>query len=88
MEKAVHEQLMQYLEENKVLSKTQFGYRKGRCTELATLFLTDEISKEIDNGKMVGALFIDLSKAFDTLSHSILVWINGRCAALVHGLPV
>ena len=88
MEKAVHEQLMQYLEENKVLSKTQFGYRKGRSTELATLFLTDEISKEIDNGKMVGALFINLSKAFDTLSHSILMWINGRCAALVHGLPV
>ena len=73
MERAVHEQLTKYLEENKILSKTQFVYRKGKSTELATLFLTDEISKEIDNGKMVGALFIDLSKVFDTLNHSILI---------------
>ena len=82
MERAVHEQLTKYLEENKILSKTQFGYRKGRSTELATLFLTYEISKEIDNGKMVGALFIDLSKAFDTLSHSILISKMRSCGQM------
>ena len=51
----------------------QFGYRKGRSTELVALLLTDEVSKEIEKGKIVGALFIDLSKAFDTLGHSILI---------------
>ena len=82
VERAVHEQLTKYLGENKILSKIQFGYRKGRSTELATLFLTDEISKEIDNGKMVGALFIDLSKAFDTLSRSILISKMRSCGLL------
>jgi len=57
MEKAVHEQLTKYLEENKVFSKTQFGYRKGWSTELATLFLTDEISKEIDKEKWLVPYF-------------------------------
>ena len=33
----------------------------------------DEISKQIDNGNIVGALYIDLSKAFDTLSHAVLL---------------
>ena len=65
--------MTKYLENNNILSKSQFGYRKRHSTELATLLLTDEIGREIDSGKLVGAIFIDLSKAFDTLSHSILI---------------
>ena len=79
LERAVDHQLVQYLEENNILSKNQFGYRKKRSTELATLLLIDEMSKEIDRGKMVGAVFIDLSKAFDTLSHSVLISKMQKC---------
>ena len=57
-------------EQNKILSKNQFGYRKKHWTELATLCLVDEISREIDNGNIVLVLYTDLSKAFDTLSHA------------------
>ena len=32
-------------------------------------YFTDKIRKEVDNGNVVGAVFIDLSKAFDTVSH-------------------
>ena len=63
LERAVHHQPVQYLEDNNILSKNQFGYRKKRSTEIATLLLIDEMSKEIDKGKMVGAVFIRLSKA-------------------------
>ena len=72
-ERSVHNQLVKYLEENKILSSRQFGYRRGHSIELATLLLTDEIGRKIDDGQMVGSVFIDLSKAFDTLSHSVLI---------------
>ena len=86
LERAVHHQLVQYLEENNILSKNKFGYRKKRSTELATLLLIDEMSKEIDKGKMVGAVSIDLSKAFDTLSHSVLISKMQKCG--VKGIAI
>ena len=73
LERAVHDQLLKYLEQNKNLSKNQFGYRQKHSIELGTLYLVDEISKQIDNGNMVGALYNDLSKAFDTISYAILL---------------
>jgi hypothetical protein len=73
LEKAVHKQLVTYLEENSLLSEKQFGYRMKRSTELATTLLLDNIRKEVDKGYLTGAVFIDLSKAFDTLGHSSLI---------------
>lgn len=71
LERAVHEQLLKYPEQNKILSKNQLGSRKKHSTEVAILYLVDEISKQIDNGTVVGALYIDLSSAFDTLRHAV-----------------
>ena len=72
LKRAVH-QLIDYLETNNVLSENQFGYRKRRSTELASILLTDKIRKAVDKGNLVGVFDIDLSKAFDTLSHSFLL---------------
>ena len=73
LEKAVHHQLIDYLERNSLLSQNQFGYRNKRSTELATALLTDSIRKAGDNGLLTGAVFLDLSKAFDTLGHDRLL---------------
>ena len=70
MEKAVNLQVVEFLENNTVLSSNHFGYRKERSTELATALLLDQIDKEANNGNLIGKVFIDLSKAFDTLGHS------------------
>lgn len=51
MEKAVHNQLSEYLESNNLLSEKQFGYRKKRSTELAKALLLDDIRKAADKGK-------------------------------------
>ena len=72
-EKCIHHQLMTFLEENKLLSATQFGYRKKRNTELAATLLLDEIRRNMDKGQVTGSIFIDLSKAFDTLSHAQII---------------
>ena len=70
MERAVQQQFLEYLETNKLLSKFQFGYRKNKSFQL---FLTDSIRKSLDNGELVGSVFVDLTKAFDTISHDILL---------------
>ena len=73
LEKAVHLQLTEFLDSNKLLSNRQFGYRSKRSTDLAATLLCDDIRREVNDRKFVGAVFIDLSHAFDTISHSNLL---------------
>jgi len=72
-EKCVHKQVSEFLEERNLLSTTQFGFRKKRNTEIAATLLLDEIRENMNNGHMTGAIFIDLSKAFDTLGHAQII---------------
>ena len=69
MEREVHSQLYNYLEEGKLISDFQFGFTKGNSTEQAILTLLDNIRNSVDSGKLIGGCFIDLSKAFDSISH-------------------
>ena len=73
LEKIVYKQLMAHLERHNLLFEYQFGFRPNRSTELAVTYFTDFIRKEVDSGKETGAVFIGLTKAFDTISHSIML---------------
>ena len=73
LERIAHRQLLTYLESNRLLVNYQFGFRQKMSTEFAATFLTDYIRKQADSGNLTGALYIDLSKAFDTISHSLLL---------------
>ena len=66
--------MYEYLNENNLLAKEQFGFRKYHSTEYAAISLVDHISNEMEHGKTPGALYIDLSKAFDTLSFDIILY--------------
>ena len=72
-EKVVYTQVYDYLDENKLLYSSQYGFRKKHSTELAAIELTDKIFNHLDNKKTPLAIFIDLSKAFDTIDHQILL---------------
>lgn len=72
-ERIVFDQLYKYLDSNNLLCKNQYGFRKKHSTEMAALELIDRIYKELDNKEIPIAVFLDLSKAFDTLDHSILL---------------
>ena len=73
LEKIVYKQLMAHLERHNLLFEYQFGFCPNRSTELAVTYFTDFIRKEADSGKATGAVFIDLTKAFDSISHSIML---------------
>ena len=62
LEKIIHTQLMDFLEENKLIYKRQFGFRSKMSTEQAAILLMDDIRKNVDEGKLVGAVFIDLKE--------------------------
>ena len=64
---------MKFIEKNKLLSTNQYGFRKGRSTEHAIIELVDKITRAIDRGKYAIGIFLDLSKAFDTINHKILI---------------
>ena len=72
LEKAVHSQLDQYLNKNKILYSHQSGFRKGHSTDTCLINLMDYIHKGISEGDYVGMVLLDLQKAFDTVDHSIL----------------
>ena len=56
-----------------ILFDNQYGFRKHHSTALALIHLYDKLSSAIDNKKFTIGMFIDLSKAFDTVNHEILL---------------
>ena len=72
-ETVIHEQLSEYFVTNNLFSPQQYGFRKNSSTELAALELLDRLLIQLDSRKIPINFYIDLSKAFDSLRHDILL---------------
>ena len=63
---------MEYFELYKLLHTLKSGFRTNHSCQTALTALVDEWLKVIDNGNIIGVLFLDLAKAFDLLCHEML----------------
>ena len=79
-ERIIYNQLYSYFEINNILYSGQYGFRIKRSTELASLEVIKTIISQMDTNKIPLGIYLDLSKAFDTLDHEILIFkLNYYC---------
>ena len=64
---------MNHGEEHDILYKLQHGFRKNRSCETQLLEFTDDVSKNLEEGKQTDVLVMDFAKAFDKVCHSLLL---------------
>ena len=72
LEKLMYCRLINFIEKYNLLYCLQFGFRKHYSTGLALTYLVDKISESMDTGRFSIGIFLDFSKAFDTVDHNIL----------------
>ena len=73
LEKLIYSRLTKFLEKHKILRDNQYGFRENLSTTHAMLDIMIKISCNIKNEKITGLIFLDFKKAFDTMSHDILL---------------
>ena len=73
LERIIVNRLTKFLSKNNILSPHQFGFRSGHSTDMALIHFTDCISSSLSKKLYTAGIFMDLSKAFDTIDHNILI---------------
>ena len=74
LEKIAYKRLYSFLNINNILIPNQYGFRKNHSTDYAILQLCDKITDSLSKKEHIIGIFMDLSKAFDTIDHNILIY--------------
>ena len=69
LDRVMYNRLLRFLNNHNILSDNQYGFRKHHFTACALAWLYDKISSAIENKECTVGIFIDLSKAFDSVDH-------------------
>ena len=72
-ERSAHSQFVDFLDQNEKISKLQSGNRRFHSTETALLYFADEILKNMDDKKVSVIVLLDMSKAFDSIRHDLML---------------
>jgi retron-type reverse transcriptase len=72
-EKIMYIRMIEFIDKHAILSDSQYGFREHRSTYMPLLKLVDKITLELDKKNYSLGIFLDLSKAFDTINHKILI---------------
>ena len=72
-ERLIYNQLIDYIDENKILDELQFGFQKNKSTEHAISAIITKITRASARNFSSYCIFLDFAKAFDTVNHSILI---------------
>ena len=73
MEKLIHKRLMSFLNKHEVIQKHQYGFQSIVLTNHALIDVVSDCFDNINNNQYMGFIFLDLTKAFDTVNHEILL---------------
>ena len=68
----MYNKVLKHINDNNILYKYQFGFRHNHGTSLALIVLVDQIMSALERGDTALGVFLDFSKAFDTVDHDIL----------------
>ena len=72
--KVVYKRTFHFIQTNKILNNNQYGFRDKYLTINAITALTSGVIKALENKDSVLSVFLDLSKAYDTIDHQILLY--------------
>ena len=72
-EKNVYARVSNFLNKNKLLTNFQYGFRNNASTELAVSAIYESFLENMNKGESTCAVLLDLSKAFDTVDHKMLL---------------
>ena len=88
-EKLIHKRLLDFFVKNNLFNPSQYGFRPGHSTQHALINATENVYNSLDMNFYTIGIFIDFSKAFDTISHDILLYklkhygIHGKMLNLI-----